>query len=299
MSDLPVTLSLYSANNAATLPHQRTLRFFTPFDMADCEIALERLQLPISWPNVSSANNTFSYIWVDGQTYAVTLQPGELSQAAISAALQQTLFANGHYLVNASTGITNYYLSLQWNSNLYRTVITATPLPGTMPSGFAYGTSLSGAPAWTLPSTPKSPQLVVPPLLDNGYGALQPYGQAPPTTSFSTLVGVVPGTYPAAPSSVLYATAGTLAPASLVSTVIVACDRVSCSHNTLASVLYSFTPSAGFANLQDESPSTPQWMACSGGRVGSVTISLLTQDMLPLQLLDPSVHIRLTIRRRR
>ena len=299
MSDLPLTLSLYSANNAATLPHQRTLRFHSPLDLVDCEMALERLQLPISWPNVNSANGYFSYIWVDGQTYAVTLQPGELSQAAIAAALQQTLFANGHYLVNASTGVTNYYLGLQWNSNLYRTVITATPLPTSMPSGFAYGTSLSGAPAWTLPSSAKSPQLVVPPLVDNNYGALQPFGQAPPTTSFSTLVGVVPGTYPASSSSVLYATAGTLAPSSLVSTVLVACDRVNSAFNSNTNLLYSFTPSAGYANLCDEQPSTPQWLPCGGGKAQSLTLSLLDQNGMPLQLLDPSVHVRLTIRRRR
>lgn len=296
---LPLTVALYNANNVATASHIRTIRFMSPLDLTDCELAVERLQVPISWPNVNSMNAAFSYVWVDSKSYTVTLQPGELSLAAIASALQLAQFSNGHYLANSTTGASNYYLSLAFNSNLYRTVLTALPLPSSMPSGFTYGTSLSGAPAWSLPSSPQSAQLVIPPIPANGYGAQQPFGRAPSTTSFSALIGVAPGSYPPAPSAVPYATAGTAAPMNLVQTVLVTCDRASCPYNTNNNLVYSFIPSAGYADLQDEQPSTPQWTTCISGKTLTLSVAFHDQNGMPLQLLDPAVHVRLTIRKRR
>ena len=294
------TLSLYSANNSATAPHQRTLRFPTPLDLTDCELAVDRLQVPISWPNVNSQNNTFSYVWPgDGQTYAVVLQPGELSPAAISAALAGIMFSHGHYLYNSNTGVYQYFLFLAFNPVVYRTSITAYPLPTSMPSGFTYGTSTDDTPSWTLPSTSTTPQLIVPPIASNGYGNLQPLGSPAPTTSFSTLVGVLPGSYPpTTPYTTQYTYAGTAAPSSLVQTVLLSCDRVNSVYNSNTNLLYSFTPSAGYGDLQDEQPPFPQWMPCGGGKVQSLTVSLLDQSSNPLILNDPNVHIRLTVRKR-
>ena len=296
----PTTLSLYSANNSATLPHQRTLRFPTPLDLTDCEVAIDRLQVPISWPNVNALNQTFQYVWPgDGNTYTVVLQPGELSPAAISAALAGVQFNHGHYLYNSTTGVYSYFLFLAFNPVVYRTTITAYPLPSAMPSGFAYGTSVDGTPSWTLPSTPQTPQLVVPPIPSNGYGSLQPFGAPPPTTSFSTLIGVVPGSYPpTAPYVAQYTYAGTAAPSSLVQTVLVSCDRVNSVFNSNTNLLYSFTPSAGYGDLQDEQPPFPHWMPCGGGKVQSLTVSLLDQGSNPLILNDPNIHIRLSVRKR-
>ena len=100
------------------------MRFATPLDLAGCEMALDRLQLPVSWPNVNSLNNTFSYQWVDGKTYQVILNaPSEQTIAGIAQYLQLVMFNNGHYIINTATGAITYYLSLAFNQNLYRTTI--------------------------------------------------------------------------------------------------------------------------------------------------------------------------------
>ena len=223
---LPLTLSLYSANNVASMPHMRTLRFATPVDFSNTEIALDRLQLINSWPNVNAQDGTFSYTWIDGTTYTVQLVAGEWNLPAINSQLQATMAANGHILqptAQNTAGSPMYFLSIAFSQVLYRTVLTATPLPTTMPSGYQYGTSTTGAPAWQLPSQPKAPQLNIPQpqaLLSSYYTI--PTVSTPRAPSFSGLIGVPPGTYPSAPS---FQTVGLMAPTSLVNTVLVTCDR--------------------------------------------------------------------------
>ena len=114
---------------------------------------------------MTGPNNTFSYQWADGKTYQVILNaPSEQTIPGIAQYLQVVMFNNGHYIINTATGAVIYYLSLAFNQILYRTTISATPLPTTMPANSTYGTSTSAAQAWTLPSSPNIPSSLSLPL---------------------------------------------------------------------------------------------------------------------------------------
>ena len=298
MSQLPVTISVYQGNNVATQAHQRTIRFSEPIDLTGTEICLNRISIPVSWPNVTSQNNSFAYVWSDGQTYPVVIASGEYTISALAAAFTSQMMADGHYLINPSTGATMFFLLITFAQNLYRTVLTALPVPTTMPSGYTYGTSTNGTASWTLPSTSTTPQFIIPAIPVSPYGNLQPYGLPPPTVSFSSLIGVTSGTYPATPSSVPYAYVATQAPSNPVSLIAVTCDRVFSAFNSNSNLLYAFTATAGFGVVQDEQPQFGQWAQAGGGWATTLTFSLLDQLGAPLLLNDPAVHLRFTIRKR-
>jgi hypothetical protein len=149
-------------------------------------VALADLSLPYTWPNVGSVfpyqSNSFQYVWVDGNTYTVTLPQDWYNADTLSAYLQQVMTVNGHYLQSSSTSSPNlYYLSMTSNFAAgNRTVLTCTPVPSSLPA--TYSIPSGAAPAWSLPSTPKTPQFIIPGMAS---GNSAPY-------TFSSLIGVLP-----------------------------------------------------------------------------------------------------------
>lgn len=165
-----------------TAPNKFSFKLPTQFVVGpDNRISLKSLRMYYSWFNLTSAknNNSFSYVWSNGTTYPVVMQDGVWSFADAQAFLQQTMQANGHYLLNAA-GQPVYYIQLQANSVFYRLSLTLTPVPAVLPTGWTAPTG------WVAPATDTVPLLIV------------------PATAIQTYLGFPAGTYPAVTQALTY-----------------------------------------------------------------------------------------------
>jgi len=121
-------------------------------------------------------NNTFSYIWLDGSTVAVTIPDGYYDISSFNGAFQRIMLANGHYYTNAATQTPVFLLSFSYN-NFYDVASLQAIAIGELPS-----------PAYTAPAgltpTQDIPQFII--------GA----------TALQQALGVNAGTYPASPTGI-------------------------------------------------------------------------------------------------
>ena len=258
-------------------------------------VSLADLSFNYSWPNTGSVypyqSSSFSYIWVDGTTNVVLLPNDFYNASTLSAYLQQVMTTNGHYLTPTSSTSTSpnlYYLSLA--SNLAaggRTVLTCVPVPSTMPSGYTYGTGT--APAWPLPTTPATPQFIIP-------GAAP--GNGAPYT-FSLLVGITPATYPSTPISTVYQYQGTLIPQNPVSAIQVVFDRaLNFTQPGNNSLVYNVPITAAYGSTQREQAPVLRWVKMVNGTFESLTLWFVDPQGHSIPFQDSSIAATLCFEER-
>lgn len=258
--------------------HQFQYKFSRPIDLGDYEMALGSVSIYYSWRAITAArvNNQFQLIWPTGattQTFTVTLPDGTYSAADLNAYLQYWSIQNKLYLINSTTGAYYYFLSVAENPSAY--AIQFNMLPYKAVSGY---TAASGALAFS--TAGYTPQLVV-------TGA-----------AFGSIIGFPPATYPAAQQATQYSVNSPMVPQiDPVASVIVGCSNL---FNPLANnsqVLHSFT-SAGvqYGGLVTTQLAQGLSYCPMQGHDSQITISFYDQNMLPLQLIDPNVCIRLLMR---
>jgi hypothetical protein len=263
----------------ATGTNQLSMKLRQSFQAASCEVALKDFSLRISWPNVSPLynNTTFSYVWIDGTTHQVVLPSSQLNVDSINLFLQTVFVANGHYLASTTSGANLYFMSLAFDQVFLRTLLTCSLVPTSAPTGFA----LPAGAGWMFPVSPVVPQFVVPaiPLAFNNQPSL---------TSFSSLIGLVPGTYPLTVSAT-FQTLGTSPPAlNTVQRVFVLLDKAINRFQpgaALQTAIYSFPVVQPFGELQREQPPKWSWTTLVDGPVEFLTMALVDQsgNALPLQ----------------
>ena len=71
--------------------------------LQDKNIALTSASLYFSWRNITSSNNTFSYIWIDDINYSVELPIGFYEITDIRTYFQYVMTQNGHVMTNTET----------------------------------------------------------------------------------------------------------------------------------------------------------------------------------------------------
>lgn len=112
------------------------------------KVALQKLNLYYSWPNINNTNNTFSISWPTGtgaySNFSVKI-PSNTNFATIAELndyLQTVMIANNLYAINSTTGDFLYFMSIVANPNTYGVnliqslVPTSTPLGYSTPPGF-------------------------------------------------------------------------------------------------------------------------------------------------------------------
>ena len=204
------SITLTSANNSSNalsnLAASNKLSALLPARLvgANLAVALADLSFPIVYSNVSAVYSNMtglSYNWLDGQNYPVVLPESFYNATTIGSFIQLTMMTNGHYLAptSSTSGLPPiYFINAQtdvaWGN---RTIITVLVVPSSLPSGYQLGTG--AAPAWSLPATPTTPQLVLAP------AATDIYGKAVPN-SLESLLGLPAGSYPPAVLHTSFAT---------------------------------------------------------------------------------------------
>ena len=246
-----------------------------PLELKDYQVALSFLQLYYSWFNISTLynNNSLSYIWNDFNIFSVNLPNSMMTIEDISGFIQQTLFNNGHYLLD-DTGSPVYYISLVSNTVYYRVSLVCNKIPGVLPTGWSNpnGILLSGT----------TPRLVI------------------PSTGIRTTLGFDAGTYPDNPQSSDFSINGQNTPfISNVIAVNVNCNLVQSSlFNSSLQTIYTFSPNSGFGTLLNLEPKNLLFYDCITGSFPYIELVLTDQDNSELNIQDPTMAVSLIFRKK-
>lgn len=273
------TIILNQQLNSSSQNNTIQLTLPSPFFATDIEIALMNAYFYYSWFNVTTkfANKTFSYKWIDGITYNITLPDGFYTISDLNGYLQFVMSSNGHYLVNAA-GEKVYYIALDTNTVYYAVTLTCTVVPSSLPSG------------WTNPASVNlalyggfCPQLII--------GG----------SNFGSLIGFASGTFPTVPAASTYQVNSTLTPQiSPVVAVNITCNMANNStfNTAAANVIYTMSPNVGFAEQIQLEPRQLLWFECNNGNYNVINVSFLDQNYDPLALNDRNLIVTLAIRKK-
>lgn len=274
---------LLNINNQVS-QNQYRYKFSQPIDLSQFEIALGSISIYYSWQaiNTTRNNGTFKIIWPTASTtttYTITLPNGTYSASDINAYLQYWSILNNLYLINNTTGQYYYFISCAENPSSYAIQFNLSPVKAI--SGY---TAAVGMP--TLPATAYTPQVQI---IDTG------------SSSFSSIVGFTQGTYPSTQTTTVYSANSNLIPTiDPVQAVVVGLSNL---YNPIANnsmILHTFTSAGvGYGGLITTSQGQGIAYTPMQGTNTEITLSFYTQDMTPLQILDPNVCIRLLIRQKK
>lgn len=250
----------------------------------DTKIALASCSLFYSWFNISSTfnNQRFSFTFTQGGgpiTYNVVIPNGFYTVAQLNSYLQSFCITNGLYLVNAS-GQFVYYLEIVENASFYAIQLNCYPFPTALPGGW---TNPAGM---TFPGVATTPQFIIPALT---------------TSTFSTLIGVNPGTYPAVVQATTFSKLSDTTPKiNPVENVLIRCNLVNNQLSNPSDVLYSFNASGvGFGSLITAQPPEFLYLDVVDGYFSELQISFVDQSYNAVNLNDSSIIVQLAFKSRK
>lgn len=277
---------------------------------ARARLSLTNLNLYNSWYNISAArhNNTFQYIYPEASafvTHTVVLPDGSFETVdEINDHFQLALLANGDYLVHydneTGESTIDTFMSLTASTYAYAYNITLSQLPATITANSPNDTSPTG---WYAPAagyvTPVAsavnasdenftPQFIIP-ATSAGAGTTNPNG----STSFSKVMGIVPGTYGSNTinSGQLIVTSTFAPQIQYTSVVYVACNLVNMGDtNRNPNVFFQFVPNAPFGELVIVVPPYPVFVPVADSFYSYIQITLFDENLNPLQMNDPQVY---------
>jgi len=257
------------------------------------KVAIKAISLYYSWFNIraSYGNNVFQIIWpitassstvTTTTTYTITIPDGNYSIAQLNTFIQQYMILHSLYLISATGNV--YYISCQTNSNYYSVEFDFFPIPDTALQTSSSLTQPAGWPTTNTYASAFTPQLIVPASLT--------------TNSFSTLIGYLPGTYPATYlSTTNVGVQSTFAPqVSPVKSIIVGCSIVSNSFGQNNSVLGTFAyTNTGFGSIINYTPSFAWYGNVLDGSYNNLIITFWDQSFNALPIYDTNVTIELSL----
>jgi hypothetical protein len=264
---------VYGAPNVQfTSPNKFTFTMPTPYQSGSHDrIALKNLRLYYSWFNLTQKknNSAYSYKWL-GNYHVVLMPDGIWSYADFLAFLQQTMLANGHYLID-STGANVFFISLLVNSVYYKISLMITAIPTSLPQGWKAPTG------FVFPAVKTTPQLVIPP------------------SNIRQYLGFNEGIYPAVEQATDYNINSVNVPlvtdsSSLMLQCNLAMNEYSPSMNTLAT--FNVIPGTAPGSLISEIPYYQDWINIQPvSRFSVITLTLVDQNSRPVLIQDPSGFI--------
>ena len=242
-------------------------------------IALSSITMYYSTPNISVSynNNSFSYTWINGNTYTVTIVDGFYEISNLNDYLHQTMLVNKHYLEEISTGKYVWFLTMAVNTSTYKIDVVAFPMNST---DYAPANYTNPDPSnWTVPATNQNPQLNV------------------LTNSFRDIIGFAAGTYPT--SNTIAATTTTSSTAipqvSPLSSYLLKCSLVNNNYSIPNSLIYSFPPAGNFGAQFVVAPNQMSFIDCQTGYYNNLIVSITDQNDRGVVLLDPNMTVLLVI----
>ena len=255
--------------------------FSSNVDMSIIDIGLSSASLWFSWPNIttSKANNQFSIIHptlAGTNTLNLTIPDGGYNISDLNYYLRYYLITQGYYIQNTASGDQTVYAEFRVNPSTYQVEYVSYPVPTALPSGYTAG------PAISFPVISSGPQLL--------------FTQA----AFGTVIGFIPGTFPAVAPTTITATGSTLTPqVSDVLNVLLTLDSANNPFAPNSKIIHSISPAgAAYGSLITSTPPEISWVPQQAGTRQSITLQLTDQRLRPLYMVDTDVTIKLLIRYR-
>ncbi len=286
---MPISSVVLTENNLArngvfdastqSKPYNR-LFFNLPSSLLGYKIALQKLNLYYSWPNITSLNNTFSISWpTSSASYtdvSITIPPNYnlASIAELNAYLQTVMIANKMYIVDNATGDNLYYLQFVANANTYGVSLVESLVPTSTPSGYTLPSGFIGWP--TVSRTMKF---------------------TTDASKFNLLIGYTSSTVFNGNTTATIFESSFSAQLSPVNTILLRCSH---SNNPMAlnndsNVIYSFTTKGtAFGSLIEIEPQNLVYYTVATTS-NILILDFVDQDYLPLQIQDPSISILLLV----
>lgn len=273
---------------------QLIYRFPNSVNLKDKYVAVASIALYYSWFNITPSlnNNVYTYTWTAGTvttTYKITIPAGLYDITDINSYTQFVFIQNGTYWIEA--GLNYYPFAILVNAPRYGIQLntylipTAAPATATVPTNF---------PGW--PTTAQNPVIVFP----SAFNAI--VGFAPNFTSSGNIgnpVGnITTNDYQSKNQSTgeisyLSTTAPNVQPNN---SVLFALSGISNPYTQPSSIIYSINPNVGAGEQISVTPPNFAWNAFIDGTYSQLSLTLLGNDLQPLQIIDPNMTILLVIR---
>jgi hypothetical protein len=240
-------------------------------------IALQSVYQYFSIFNVTSdyGNNSFSYVWVDGIEYTITIPDGYYEISDLNSYFQSIMIANKHYMTN-SAGQFVYFLEFVVNTSRYAVQINSYPLDTTIQSTNGY--ILPSGATWVVPETSTQAQFKI------------------NSSAFGEVLGYEIGSYPdtqvgSSTSSFLSSKAPQITP---YSSILVSCNLVNNRAVIPSNILSSYTPlGTSIGSLFKFEPNYLQFADVEDGQYTQLVLELRDQLSRPIIIRDPNMLITL------
>jgi hypothetical protein len=310
------TLVLNESNIVGDGNNTLEYKFPTSVDLTGSMIAVGSVNMYYSWFNISSelGNNKIAYTWIqreddpnpasdDIQEFIITIPDGLYEIADLNSLLQFEMIKNGHYLiigdapvgdVNAQFVDTNvYYIEMRVNKTRYAVEIITYSFPTELPAGWSTPDNFSRFPLETF-----NPEVK----MSNPTGRLT-VGGVNETTAWTSKINELLGfdidfetnwnRDETDSLSYLSSKAPRVQPNS---NVIITVSNIDNKYANPTSVIYSFAPRVGFAEMIIEAPNEFNWNIFTNGFQNQLRVQLLGTNLRPLQIRDPQMTIILLIK---
>ncbi len=225
-------------------------------------------------------NNSFSYIWFDGETYTVNIPNGYYSVEDLNDFLEYTMILNNHFMLD-STGDAVYFLSFEINQTYYGVQLYSYQLDTTIQSTNSY--TLPSTATWTVPTVATNPQFYFP--SNNFYQVLgfsQDYTFPTNQTGYTQTQTIIS---PNAPQITPY------------TSFLISCSMVNNEAVIPNNIIFSYTfGDTVFGALFSNNPPYPAFNRIQDGSYSQFTLRILDQTFQNVVFQDPNTVILLLIK---
>ena len=240
-------------------------------------IALQSVYQYFSIFNITSdyGNNSFSYVWFDGDEYTITIPDGYYEISDLNSYFQSIMITNTHYMTN-SAGQFIYFLEFIVNTSRYAVQINSYVLDTTIQTADGY--ILPSGATWSVPTTSTLSQLNI------------------NTTGFGEVLGYEIGSYPSSQvgsstASFLSSKAPQITP---YSSILVSCNLVNNRAVIPSNILSSYTPlGTSIGSLFTFEPNYLQFADVEDGQYTQLVLEFRDQLSRPIIIRDPNMLISL------
>ena len=256
--------------------------FNSNVDMSNIDIGVGSASLWFSWRNITTLKNNNKFTInhpINGafnQTLNITIPDGGYDIDDINNYLRFYLISNGYFIQNNTTNEQIVYCKFQVNPTIYVVEFIEYPIPTSLPAGFTAGSAFSSG----FPTTTRAPQLNI-----NQVG-------------FSNVIGFSLGIQPPTQATTLTTIISSKTPVvSDVQNIIITLDSAMNPYSQNARVIHSISPAGyKYSSLIKNEPSEVSYVPQQMGGRQSITLQITNQDLVPLELVDTDIVIKLLLR---
>lgn len=240
-----------------------------------CKIGLQSLTLYNSWYNVNTTLGTYSLTYTFGaDSETVSYTTGYYSIDDLNFILQQHMYANGYYLLDADSAPV-YYISFYFNRYYNKTTLTCSPIPAVLPTDYSDPNSLITGTAYVPVLTFSANNLI------------------------NKKLGFVAGDYPPEAKTTEYEVNGSIVP-QIDNTISVRvwsnlANNSSFNGANSSGIIYEFTPTEDFGYALNVQPSEMFFSPCYDLTFNEVVVRLLDQDGVDLKITDYNWRVSLLL----